>query len=373
MRNPSSRFAVTTTFEGTEAVLALSGRAEHADAFILGATLETAIARRPASMVLDLSALDFIGVAGMVAVANAEKRLAELGVKLSVRSPSDLVNRVLGIMEVAERTRQLEQATSNVEHLEAGQRSAEPFLSTESAQGAPEADLHKVIAMPSDPQVIDGALGLIVELSRALVEGADGASVSLLRHGRLSTVAASDQTIMDMDAVQYTTGEGPCVDASRQGRWLHAAALDSETRWPTFTPRALGLGINAILSSPLKAHDTSVGALNIYSRRPLAFGAKDQAAAALFAKKASVILSDAEAGVSDAQVALRYKEALRTRKTITLATGVLMEREGIDEDAAFADLLRLSLYRGEPLRDQAQSMVRSARQPQLGPEFGLDA
>ena len=35
------------------------------------------------------------------------------------------------------------------------------------------------------------------------VSGADGVSVSLLRNGVLSTVAASDQTIMAMDADQY--------------------------------------------------------------------------------------------------------------------------------------------------------------------------
>jgi transcriptional regulator with GAF, ATPase, and Fis domain len=227
-------------------------------------------------------------------------------------------------------------------------------------------------AMPSDPDVIDGALRLVVELARVLVEGADGVSVSLQRHGRLSTVAASDQTILKMDADQYSTGEGPCVDASILGHRFHAESLDTETRWPTFTPQARGLGINAILSSPLKAFEEPVGALNIYSRTPRAFDSKAQAAAAVFAKKASVILSDAGAGMRDTQMAYRYQEALRSRKAITLATGVLMEREGVDEDEAFTDLLRLSLYHGDPLRKEAEVVVRSARQPPLEPETGHD-
>jgi anti-anti-sigma factor len=367
------RFGVTTTFEGTGAVLALRGSVEHQGAFELGATLDAAIDRHPASMVLDLSELDFIGAAGMVAVANAEKRLDQMGAKLTVRSPSDLVNRLLGMMEMAEMSRLLDRVAPDGEHLGNQEASEISLTLAASAHGSPSEDFRRVTAMPSDPDVIDGALRLIVELARALVEGADGVSVSLLRHGRLSTVAASDQTIMDMDADQYKAGEGPCVDASMQGQWFHAAALAGETRWPVFTPQALGLGINAILSSPLKAFDKPVGALNIYSRTPLAFNAKDQAAAAVFAKKASVILSDAGAGVSDTQMAFRYQEALRSRKIITLATGVLMEREGVEEDAAFTDLLRLSIYHGEPLREQAQAMVRSARQPELGPEIGPDA
>jgi transcriptional regulator with GAF, ATPase, and Fis domain len=229
-----------------------------------------------------------------------------------------------------------------------------------------------VTAIPADPDVVDGALRLVVELARALVEGADGVSVSLRRHGRLSTVAASDQTVMAMDADQYATGEGPCVDASLKGRWYHAQSLDTETRWPAFTPQARGLGIKAILSTPLMAFEEPVGALNIYSHHAAAFDVKAQAAAAVFAKKASVILSDAGAGASDTQMAFRFQEALQSRRVITLATGVIMEREGVEEDEAFADLLRLSLYHGETLRGQADAMVRSSRQPESGPDTALD-
>ena len=98
-------YGITTTFEGTEAVLALSGRIEHEGDLILGAMLDAAIDHGPASMVLDLSALHWIGAAGLLAVVNAEKRLAEIGTKLTIRSPSALVNRLLGIMEKAETAR----------------------------------------------------------------------------------------------------------------------------------------------------------------------------------------------------------------------------------------------------------------------------
>jgi len=109
------------------------------------------------------------------------------------------------------------------------------------------ADLRRVTAMPADPDVVDGALQLVVELARSSVSGADGVSVSLLRHGRLSTVAAGDQTILDMDADQYATGEGPCADASMKGHWFRAESLATKTRWPSFIPQAQDLGINAIL------------------------------------------------------------------------------------------------------------------------------
>jgi hypothetical protein len=204
-----------------------------------------------------------------------------------------------------------------------------------------------------------------VEMASACMDSADGVSISLQRHGILSTVAASDQTIMSMDAEQYATDEGPCVDASLKGHWFHAESLDTETRWPSFTPRARALGIKAILSTPLKAFERPMGALNIYSRTADSFEVRDQETAALFAQKASIILTDAQAGVSDSEMALRYRDALRSRRIITLAMGVVMEREHIDEDQAFTALLRLSLRHGDPVRARADAILLSARQPEV--------
>jgi len=40
--------------------------------------------------------------------------------------------------------------------------------------------------MPADPDVVDGALRLVVDLARSCVDGADGVSVSLVHNGVLS-------------------------------------------------------------------------------------------------------------------------------------------------------------------------------------------
>jgi hypothetical protein len=317
--------------------------------FELAGLLDAAIDRQRQSAALDLSDLEFMKAGARTAMDAAEERLGALGIRLTTRLSSVLVNRLISLMEMGE----LPDAAAVTQH--------------PSGPGSSMSVLRMVTAMPADPDVVDGALRLVVKLASTLVNGADGVSVSLLRHGRLSTVAASDQTIMDMDTDQYATGEGPCVDASLKGRSFHAAVLASETRWPAFTPQALGLGINAILSSPLKAFDRPVGALNIYSRAPLAFDTKDQATATAFAEQASVILSNAGVGATDDQVALRYQDALQSRRVITLATGVIMEREGIDQDGAFTALLRLSLQHRETLRSQADRIVLSSRKPQISP------
>jgi hypothetical protein len=233
-------------------------------------------------------------------------------------------------------------------------------------------------ASPVDSDLIDGALRMVVELAHDTVGGADGVSVSLRRHGKLSTVAASNQTVLDMDAQQYATGEGPCVEASIEGRRYLTESLEHEERWPEFTPRARALGINAILSTPLMTRQRPVGALNIYSRTPSAFAARDQKLAAKFAAEASTILTDSGVDLSDNQRSERIQKALRSRELIAQAQGVIMERHGITEHDAYKVLRIYSQRTSRSLRARAQditdSTVRGGPElgPELGPERGLD-
>ena len=92
----------------------------------------------------------------------------------------------------------------------------------------------------SSTDVVDAALRLVTALADATVDNADGVSVTLERHGRLMTVAASNDKVLTMDRHQYETGEGPCLDAKANGRWYYIESLDDESRWPTFVPLARG-------------------------------------------------------------------------------------------------------------------------------------
>jgi GAF domain-containing protein len=170
-----------------------------------------------------------------------------------------------------------------------------------------------------------------------------------------------------MDANQYATGEGPCIDASVEGRWFHAESLEQETRWPAFTPRARSLGISAILSSPLVADGQPVGALNIYSRTALAFAAKEQELAAVFAAEASHVLTAAQAVAIDDRLTEQLQEALRTREVIAEAQGVIMARQGVGENEAFDILRHLSQTSNRSLRERAEAVVDSTQptQPDL--------
>lgn len=206
--------------------------------------------------------------------------------------------------------------------------------------------LAQVWSLPASHAVVDATLRLVTNLAAETVEGADGVSVSLHRHGRLATVAASNDTVLRMDAHQYDTGEGPCISASEAGHWFHIEALSEEKRWASFVPRAIEEGIASVLSTPLLAAARPVGALNIYSDRERVFGPRQQELAALFSTQASGLLEDAGASVTDEEVHHRVLTALRSREVIAQAQGVIMARRRVSSEEA-ADVLRDAARTGQ--------------------------
>jgi len=400
-------FGVSVDFGARHTVLGVRGEVDVETGPVLDAIVGSVIAGGHRSVVLDLAHCEFMDARGLRAVASAIDRLAGVGAVLTVRSPSAMVAHLLDMGGFGGwvRLEETDRGPTDAVPPGAGFPDAVPTDAVLPAIGSPGTgtlhqrlgpeevrsprgpgpevesgpgdrvslarvarQLTRVTAVPADNDVVDRALRLVVDLARVTVGGADGVSVSLRRHGRLSTVAATDQTISDMDADQYDTGEGPCVDASSEGRWFHAEALVDETRWPTFVPRARTLGINAILSSPLLAGARPVGALNIYSRTAAAFTPEAHELAATFASGASAILTDAGAGVDSDELADRLAEALERRAVVSQAQGVVMALRGLSAEAAYGVLLRSSIVTGVPLQEVVRAVVVSARFPDPSPD-----
>lgn len=353
-------FAIGVDFTSARAVLNLRGEVDVTSAPELAAILDAVMHLGRTTVVLDVAQVAFIDAAALSVIAGAAGRLQSSGGQLTIRAASPLVRRMLDNTQLSSLIN-VQSDGAPLKHLGPEQVGARIDADAPPGVLGVPSYLRHVTAIPADNDVVDGALRLVVALARATVGGADGVSVSLRRRGQLSTVAASDQTILDMDASQYATGQGPCVAASNEGRWFHVESLADETRWPDFTPRAEALGIRAILSSPLIAADRPVGALNIYSRTTAAFEKQDQRLAAVFATEASTILADAGIDVTEHEIAARMHTALRTRQVIAQAQGVIMSREGLSEDGAYSALREHSRKTNQPLRERAQDIVASTQ------------
>lgn len=88
--------------------------------------------------------------------------------------------------------------------------------------------------------------------------------------GPAGLVGASDGPAWKMEELQFTLGEGPCVDASWQGRPVLQPQLrrTAPSRWPGFGPAALDAGIEAIFAFPLQVGAIRLGVLDLYRDTP---------------------------------------------------------------------------------------------------------
>ena len=167
-------------------------------------------------------------------------------------------------------------------------------------------------AVPSLPRRIVGAAAVNVP-------GAEHAGITIVRSKTLRSPDTTGDLVERVDAVQYETGQGPCVQAGRKRVTIRSDDLRVDPRWPRFSSRAVELGIVSMISVQLFVATDSYGALNLYSSGPDTFNTESERAAMLFASHAALAMKAA-----DTEVQLRV--ALGHRDVIGQAKGILMER-----------------------------------------------
>lgn len=195
-----------------------------------------------------------------------------------------------------------------------------------------------------DATTIAAVLGRVVEATHRIVPGADLVSITLRGpDGTFHTPIETEPIAADLDQVQYTTGEGPCVHAARLSGAGHVLSGDlaTEPAWPAFGPAAASRGFHAVLATTLPAAqrpDLS-GALNIYSHRRHAFDDHARNLSLLLATHASLALATTHALTTAELRQAQLQKAIDTRDVIGQAKGILMQRRGCTAEEAF-DLLR---------------------------------
>ncbi len=356
-----AEFGVAVQFASDRVVVRVSGEVDLRTAPTVAAALGSLADGGPPHVVLDLNELTFMDAAGLGVIVHLASRLTATDGHLTVRSAPALTRQILDLTGVSDLVK-LSGAETFPLGLGAEERSGDGSLAVDPGVGSLRADLARVGSMRADTEVIDASLRLVTALASATVGGADGVSVSLVRHGQMTTVAASDETIRRMDHHQYATGQGPCLAAAAEGHWFHVESLAAEDRWPAFVPLAIDEGIASVLSTPLMAADRPMGALNIYSHTDRAFGAAEQKLAALFATQASGILAGAGVDVTDEEMGVRIAVALSARELIAQAQGVYMARQGCSAIEAAAALHRSARAAETSVLAAASEVVGSAHQ-----------
>jgi hypothetical protein len=196
--------------------------------------------------------------------------------------------------------------------------------------------------------------------------GVDGAGVTVMASPTVrETVHATDGVAAQLEELQLTLGEGPCMDAFSDGGPALAADLHARefaNRWPAFTPAAVGSGVGAVFALPLQTGAIRLGALDLYRRRSGLLTTHELADALTYAEAAGMLLLDTAAGLQPdtAELAWQHNDATVNLAVVHQATGMILVQLGVTAEAAFARLRAYAYARNRPLSDVARDVVDRA-------------
>jgi GAF domain-containing protein len=183
------------------------------------------------------------------------------------------------------------------------------------------------------------------------------AGVAIAARGRRPEIpAVTDPVVAEIYQLQLEQGEGPLTACMRERIPILIRDTATDGRWPVWAEKVRGLGVRSVLDVPLATAAATVGVLGLYSDRPDAFTADDQAIAHILARHASV-------AVANARHDQTMSQAIDARKLVGQAMGILMERFDLDGDRAFEVLRRYSQDNNRKLRDVAQDLIDTRKLP----------
>jgi GAF domain-containing protein len=202
---------------------------------------------------------------------------------------------------------------------------------------------------------VDATLEAIAAAAIRSIPGFNMAGISTVDNkGNVETRAVTEEQVCIFDELQYTFGEGPCLDALGAAHLVTVPHLRREQRWPRYVPEVLRHGLRSQMAVKMAIDDEgTVGGLNLYSTVRDDIDEEAPGIAELFAVHAATALG------SVTQVET-LNAGMQTRKIIGQALGLLMERYHLDEDRAFGFLVRVSQNENIKLRDVAQGLVDAA-------------
>jgi GAF domain-containing protein len=200
----------------------------------------------------------------------------------------------------------------------------------------------------------------VSEATLDALPAAEMAGISLMGDdGRPTTGIFTDNQAPGIDASQYESGAGPCLDSWRTGKTIRINDMASAAAaYPEFVRAAQDHGVQSSLSLPLVAGEEAVGALNLYARVVDGFSDDDESTGQVLASAAAIVLVNASAYWQASHLSEHLAEAMRSRAVIEQAKGILMARSPqLSADEAFDVLRRASQRENVKLRDIAQRIV----------------
>jgi putative methionine-R-sulfoxide reductase with GAF domain len=184
-------------------------------------------------------------------------------------------------------------------------------------------------------------------------------AVTLLRERKAGTVASSSKYAEALDEIQYPIGNGPCLTAAREHRLVHIPDVREDVQWPEYNEAAAGSGIRSVVGVPFELGDEARAGLNVYSDQPNKYDDAEIARIQREVLLASKALRLAVRMARHQETAAELEAAMRSRTTIDLAVGIVMDQNRCSQEEAVRILTAASNHRNIKLRDLAAELVAS--------------
>ncbi|WP_181776528.1 GAF and ANTAR domain-containing protein [Amycolatopsis pittospori] len=219
-----------------------------------------------------------------------------------------------------------------------------------------------------DKEILDAVCAEAVRV----VPGADMASITAIHTGHAETAADTDERAVEIDRIQYTVGDGPCLQAARSGKIVRLSVESAQEMWPDFTASARKLGVGSYLAAPLHVDDRLSGAMNLFGFGDHGFHDSDSKLLGLYTRMVSFGLRSARRDRDARELTVQLQEAMRTRGVIEQAKGILMVVHRISAEDAFERLVTESQHTNTKLHEVAARFVRTVTTGEKDGDPGLE-
>jgi hypothetical protein len=194
----------------------------------------------------------------------------------------------------------------------------------------------------------------------AKVSAVSGAGIMLMTGDEeQGSLCSSDEVSAVIEELQYTLGEGPCVDAYHENRPVIEPDLaePANPRWLAFTPPAVEAGARAIFGFPLQVGAVRLGALNLYRDQPGPLSDEQYADALVLAGVAAHAVLAMQAQAPPGMLAAELDQEANFRFVVHQASGMVAVQIGISVGEALLRLRAHAFGNERLLVDVAEDVV----------------
>lgn len=224
-------------------------------------------------------------------------------------------------------------------------------------------DVQQVLAVLGDERGA-GAADRLCEACVTML-GVDAAAISLVFDGtNTGTLGASGPSARALDELQFTMGEGPCLDSVRLCTpvLVRDLAAADHHRWPAYTPAMLAYDVRGVFALPVLVAGRYLGALDLFRSTPGLLDGDQLGGALVVAELAEmafldVLGADLDAAADDPESAAWAGLNSLSRAAVGQATGMLVAQLQIAPAVALVRLRAHAFATGRSATDVAQDIV----------------